>query len=80
MKVSWDAEHVVSAATRRQRQMAWVSAVGMSVIPQREREGESRSRRGGEKRLRGFKLCLVIVEVRERGSFSRDSKKIFGAM
>lgn len=33
---------MVSAATRRQRQMAWVPAVGMSVIPQREREGEER--------------------------------------
>lgn len=32
-------EHVVSAATRRQQQMAWVPAAGMSVIPQREGEG-----------------------------------------
>lgn len=39
MEVPWDAEHVVSAATRRQRQMAWVPAAGMSVIPQREGEG-----------------------------------------
>lgn len=45
MEVPWDTEHVVSAATRRQRQMAWVPAVGMRVIPQRERE----STRGGEK-------------------------------
>lgn len=42
-----DTEHVVSAATRRQRQMAWVPAAGMSVIPQRERE-----RRGEERRER----------------------------
>jgi len=53
MEVPWDSEHVVSAATRRQRQMAWVPAVGMSVIPQREREGEERERereRESEKR------------------------------
>lgn len=43
-----DAEHVVSAATRRQRQMAWVPAAGMSVIPQRERE-RSRRECGGER-------------------------------
>ncbi|KAF3858087.1 hypothetical protein F7725_011288 [Dissostichus mawsoni] len=45
MEIPWDSEHVVSPATRRQRQMAWVPAVGMSVIPQREREGK-RARRG----------------------------------
>lgn len=46
-----DTEHVVSAATRRQRQMAWVPAAGMSVIPQRERE-RSRRECGGERRER----------------------------
>lgn len=45
-----DTEHVVSAATRRQRQMAWVPAAGMSVIPQRERERSGRECGGEERR------------------------------
>ena len=48
MEVPRDAEHVVSAATRRQRQMARVPAAGMSVIPQRERERERERGRGRE--------------------------------
>ncbi|CAJ1072774.1 neurogenic differentiation factor 6-B-like [Xyrichtys novacula] len=79
MEVPWDAEHVVSTATRRQRQMAWVPAVGMSVIPQREREGEERKReresegerRGRaqhsrEKRERRFQLFSLICGLQEK--------------
>ncbi|MEQ2248079.1 hypothetical protein ILYODFUR_015589 [Ilyodon furcidens] len=57
-RVPRDAKHVVSAATRRQRQMAWVPAVGMSVIPQRERKGRGRSDRSEEEKG-GFELWLV---------------------
>ena len=37
---------MIGAATRRQRQMAWVPAlaVGMSVISQRQRKGKDRER------------------------------------
>lgn len=57
-RVPRDAEHVVSTATRRQRQMAWVPGVGMSVIPQRERKGRGRADRSEEEKG-GFELWLV---------------------
>lgn len=61
-----DAEHVVSAATRRQRQMAWVPAAGMSVIPQRERERSRREcggERSGEEERRGDRKEAVEERV-----------------
>ena len=67
MEVPWDAEHVVSAATRRQRQMAWVPAVGMSVIPQREREGEERERREREEEKEEQSSRGERERERERG-------------
>lgn len=85
MEIPWDSEHVVSPATRRQRQMAWVPAVGMSVIPQREREGKEREKResstqpGREKGVRTV-LLFSSSAVCKRRSCSADSEEIFGNM